>query len=112
MVGSGRMIERTEHLRTLQRLLRRFPVVGLAGARQVGKTTLAKTFGRSLGTPITHFDLEDPRVTARLADPMLALSTLTGLVVLDEIQHRPELFAALRVLADRRPLRTRFLVLG
>jgi hypothetical protein len=49
---------------------------------------------------------------ARLADPMLALDGLEGLIILDEIQHRPELFASLRVLADRRPIRARFLVLG
>jgi len=59
-----------------------------------------------------RFDLEDPAAVARLADPMLALGELTGLVILDEIQHRPDLFPSLRVLADRRPVRTRFLVLG
>jgi uncharacterized protein len=106
------MIERTEHLQALKRLLARFPVVGLIGARQVGKTTLAGALARTLETRVTHFDLEDPRAVARLADPMLALSSLTGLVILDEIQHRPDLFPTLRVLADRRPRRARFLVLG
>jgi predicted AAA+ superfamily ATPase len=91
--------------------LRRSPVVALLGPRQCGKSTLARAIAqRSPGT--TFFDLEDPRDVARLDDPMLALAEPVGLVVLDEIQRRPELFPSLRVLADRRPRRTRFLVLG
>jgi predicted AAA+ superfamily ATPase len=106
------MIDRGTHLEEVKRLLARFPVVGLLGARQVGKTTLATALARSTAGPTIRFDLEDPTAVARLADPMLALGELTGLVILDEIQHRPDLFASLRVLADRRPIRTRFLVLG
>jgi predicted AAA+ superfamily ATPase len=96
----------------IRRLLTSFPVVGLLGARQVGKTTLAGLLAKSFTGNVTRFDLEDPRALARLADPMLALDGLEGLIILDEIQHRPELFASLRVLADRRPIRARFLVLG
>jgi uncharacterized protein len=106
------MIERHAHLKKLRELLAAFPVVGLLGARQVGKTTLAGHLAKSFKGSVTHFDLEDPRALARLADPMLALEDLDGLVILDEIQHRPEMFGSLRVLADRRPTRTRFLVLG
>jgi len=106
------MIERSEHLGALRRLMARFPVVALLGARQVGKTTLAQSLARITSGPVTRFDLEDPGAVARLADPMLALGQLKGLVILDEVQHRPELFPSLRVLADRRPIRTRFLVLG
>ncbi len=47
---------------------------------------------------------------ARLSDAEMTLEPLRGLVILDEIQRRPELFPVLRVLADRRPIRTRFLV--
>lgn len=112
MVDSRRMIDRPRHLQSIRRLLARFPVVGLTGARQVGKTTLARTLADSSSGTVTHFDLEDPAAVARLADPILALGGLRGLVILDEIQHRPELFASLRVLADRRPVRARFLVLG
>ena len=106
------MIERHTHLGSVSGLLSRFPVVGLLGACLVGKTTLATALGRTFKGGVTRFDLEDPAAVARLADPMLALDGLQGLVVLDEIQHRPELFASLRVLADRRPIRARFLVLG
>jgi predicted AAA+ superfamily ATPase len=106
------VIKRPHHLEILRRLLAHYPLVGLLGARQVGKTTLADAVARSFAAPVTRFDLEDPAAVARLADPMLALGSLTGLVVLDEIQHRPDLFPSLRVLADRRPIRARFLVLG
>jgi predicted AAA+ superfamily ATPase len=59
-----------------------------------------------------RFDLEDPRDLQRLGEPMTALEHLRGLIVIDEVQRAPELFAVLRVLADRRPLPARFLVLG
>lgn len=98
--------------RGVRRLLRQAPVVALLGARQVGKTTLARQVAAAWRGPTTHFDLEDPRDLARLADPMLALAHLRGLVVLDEVQRRPDLFPALRVLADRQPVPCRFLVLG
>jgi predicted AAA+ superfamily ATPase len=88
------MIERSSHLRAVERLLSRFPVVGLLGARQVGKTTLASAIGRAFDGAVTRFDLEDPAAVARLADPMLALGGLEGLVILDEIQHRPDLLPA------------------
>ena len=106
------MIPRPQHLKELRRLLKAYPVVAILGARQVGKTTLAQALTSSRQGPSRRFDLEDPRDLALLADPMLTLEGLRGLVVLDEIHHRPELFPVLRVLADRRPIRTRFLVLG
>jgi predicted AAA+ superfamily ATPase len=106
------MIERHFHLGTVTRLLGRFPVVGLLGARQVGKTTLAAAIAHNSKVDVIRFDLEDPAAVSRLADPMLALGGLRGLVILDEVQNRPELFPSLRVLADRRPVRARFLVLG
>jgi len=105
------MIPREEQLRALQRLLRTNPVVALLGARQVGKTTLARQIVQRRSRS-HYFDLESSADLARLSDPLLALEPLRGLVVLDEIQRRPELFPTLRVLADRRPLPARFLVLG
>lgn len=95
------------------RLLRRAPVVTILGPRQVGKTTLARDVAESFrGGAVTTFDLEQPSALARLAEPELALEPLRGLVVLDEIQRRPELFPILRVLADRPRRPARFLVLG
>lgn len=105
-------IPRPGHRAELLRRLRRGPVVALLGARQVGKTTLAAEVARAWGGRTTVFDLEDPAHLARLADPRLALEPLRGLVVLDEIQQLPDVFPLLRVLADRRPLPARFLVLG
>jgi predicted AAA+ superfamily ATPase len=94
-------------------LFRTHPVVAILGARQVGKTTLAQQFAAEhAAPPITRFDLEDPDDLARLEEPKLALERLEGLVVIDEVQRRAELFPVLRVLVDRPDRGTRFLVLG
>ena len=106
------LIPRTRHEARLRRLLGQFPVVGLVGARQVGKTTLARTLAAHEPGRITFFDLEDPRDEARFADPVLALESLEGLVVIDEVQRSEELFRVLRVLVDRPSNRALFLVLG
>ena len=105
------MIERPHHVAWVRRLLSEQPVVALLGARQIGKTTLARQVARSYGASVAFFDLESSRDLAKLADPMLALEPLRGLVVLDEVQRRPDIFPTLRVLADRRR-GARFLVLG
>ena len=107
-----KIVPRKIHLRNLARLLRENPVVALLGARQVGKTTLARELMRQRRGPATWFDLEQPRDLRQLDEPTLALESLRGLVVLDEVQNRPELFPVLRVLADRSPRPARFLVLG
>ncbi len=96
----------------MQRLLSWNPVVALLGARQTGKTTLARAVAVARGAGTHFFDLERAQDVARLADPELALGHLRGLIVLDEIQRRPDLFPALRVLADRPRTPARFLVLG
>ena len=106
------MDTRPGHLDDLRRRLAAFPVVALLGPRQVGKTTLARQLAASWDGPATLFDLEDPDHQARLADPAFALRPLRGLVVLDEIQWRPDLFPLLRVLADRPDFPARFLILG
>lgn len=85
-------------------------MVALIGPRQCGKTTLARQIVPP-GSP-NYFDLEDPASLARLMEPMTALAPLRGVVVIDEVQRRPDLFPVLRVLADRRPLPARFLILG
>lgn len=106
------MIQRHRELEYLERLLRRHPVVAIIGARQVGKTTLARMAARRRGGASVHYDLENPEDAVRLAEPMLALKQQRGLVILDEVQRRPDLFPALRVLVDRPRSKVRFLVLG
>lgn len=106
------MILRQSHLNQLTDKLADFPVVALLGPRQVGKTTLARQLAAQWSGPVRHFDLEDPDDQARLVDPAFILRPLTGLIVLDEIQLRPDLFPLLRVLADREGTPARFLILG
>ena len=82
----------------------------MIGPRQSGKTTLARHLVDVRSR--NYFDLEDPDQLARLDEPKTALSPLRGLVVIDEIQRKPELFPLLRVLVDRKPLPAKFLILG
>ena len=88
-------------------------MAGILGPRQIGKTTLARQVGREYPGTTHRLDLESPTDLNRLTeDPGLVLDGLRGLVVIGEVQRRPDLFPILRVLADRRPRRARFLVLG
>jgi predicted AAA+ superfamily ATPase len=103
---------RSAEARTILQLIATNPVVAILGPRQVGKTTLARAIAQRWTGPTSTFDLEDPRDLERLDDPTTALRPLRGLVVIDEIQRRPDLFPVLRVLADRAPRPARFLVLG
>ena len=103
-------IDRIELKQRIENTLGRSRVVGLIGPRQCGKTTLARQFVSV--DSINYFDLEDPFSLARLDQPMTALCDLQGLVVIDEVQRRPDLFPVLRVLADRPSLPARFLILG
>src|SRR5436190_1215545 len=105
------VIPRLRHLRRIEVLFEIFPVVGLVGARQVGKSTLAREFAKRAGTAVHFFDFEDPAVVAEFNDTRNAIGALRGLVVLDEVQRRPELFPYLRVLADRPDAPAKFLVL-
>jgi hypothetical protein len=104
------MIKRPQSLSQIRRALSRSRVVALIGPRQCGKTTLARQIVPA--DSVNYFDLEDPASLARLAEPMTAFGGLTRVVVIDEVQRRPDLFPALRVLADRKPLPARFLILG
>ena len=101
-----RHLPRPRELEAVRARLRRAPVTALLGPRQCGKTTLAQSLEAE------HlFDLEDPRSLVRLDEPQTALEGLTGTVVIDEVQRKPELFPLLRVLADRQQA-TRYLLLG
>jgi len=104
------MVIRRSPLEAIRTALGRASVVVLAGPRQCGKTTLARQFLDP--DSVNYFDLESPATLARLDEPMTALEPLRDLVVIDEVQLRPELFPTLRVLVDRTPSPARFLVLG
>jgi len=104
-------LPRLAYERRLLEKTKTFPIVAIIGARQTGKTTLAGKYAAGR-RDVTHLDLEDPRVVARLANPALTLEPLKGLVILDEIQRMPELFPLLRVLADRPDRPATFLILG
>jgi predicted AAA+ superfamily ATPase len=104
------MLNRSKVQEAITDALRRSRIVALIGPRQCGKTTLARGFlsPESAG----YFDLEDPESLARLDEPKLALEPLRDLVVIDEVQRKPDLFPLLRVLADRNPNPAKFLILG
>jgi uncharacterized protein len=110
VISAAMEITRTSLLETIRTALARNPVVVLIGPRQAGKTTLAREL-LSEDSP-NYFDLEDPVSLARLDEPRTALEPLQGLIVIDEIQRRPDLFPILRVLADRRGRPAQFLILG
>ena len=101
-----RHLPRPRELEAVRAGLRRAPVTALLGPRQCGKTTLAQSLKAE-----HFFDLEDPRSLARLDEPQTAMEGLTGTVVIDEVQRKPDLFPLLRVLADRRQA-VRYLLLG
>ena len=104
------MIPRPNALAQIARSFRVHSIVALLGPRQSGKTTLARIIEKQ--EPCTYFDLENPVDTRRLSAPMSVLEKLPGLVVIDEVQRRPDLFELLRVLVDRPQNPTRFLLLG
>jgi len=104
------MVHRAMLLARLRAGLKMGPGVALLGPRQCGKTTLARQLAER--SKSTYFDLENPVDLARLSEPMTALESLRGLIVIDEVQRHPDLFPILRVLLDRKPIRARFLILG
>ena len=104
------MIPRPLYNQAVSRALLRSPVTALLGPRQCGKTTLARLIGQERESH--YFDLESPVDRQRLQNPELLLGSLSGLVIIDEIQLLPELFSILRVLVDRPAHAARYLVLG
>ena len=104
------MINRKQWYKRIETALKRSRILTLVGPRQSGKTTLAREFVDE--ESVNYFDLEDPASLTRLDEPMTALESLQGLIVIDEIQRRPELFPVLRVLVDRKSFNGQFLILG
>ena len=115
-------MRRAAFLNRVARYFRSHSIVGILGPRQCGKTTLARDYIETLGKQavsdggaggqVHYFDLEDPEHLNRLTDPKLALESLEGLIVIDEIQRSPELFPLLRVLIGRKRPKQRYLILG
>jgi predicted AAA+ superfamily ATPase len=104
------MIHRPEYIRRINGSLDRAPITALLGPRQCGKTTLARLVG--VEKQAHYFDLESPADQRRLQNPELMLGSLSGLVILDEIQTMPELFTVLRVMVDKPESSSRYLILG
>ncbi|MEX0943618.1 MAG: ATP-binding protein [Pseudomonadales bacterium] len=104
------MINRQHWHDAVQTALSRSRITILAGPRQCGKTTLARQFVAE--DSVNYFDLEDPVSLTRLDQPITALGELKGLIVIDEVQLRADLFPVLRVLADRQDFKGTFLILG
>ncbi|HED38102.1 MAG TPA: ATP-binding protein [Ignavibacteria bacterium] len=100
------MIQRKKEQEQIKKIIDQFPVTAILGPRQCGKTTLAKEFSFS-----HYFDLENPRDLARLDNPQFTLEELEGLIVIDEIQRKPELFPLLRYLTDNNR-NQKYLILG
>ena len=107
-------MERSLFLGRISEYFRTHPVVGILGPRQSGKTTLARAYIEASAddTPVHYFDLEDPEHVNRLEEAQLTLTPLQGLIVIDEVQRRPDLFPLLRVLVDRPQGGQRYLILG
>lgn len=109
------MVIRDAFVARIRQHIKESPVTAILGPRQCGKSTLAEQVAEEMGVELTsqnYFDLEDPLSAARLESPKTALEQLEGLVVIDEIQIKPDLFPILRVLADRKKSKTKFLILG
>lgn len=91
----------------IRKLLKQFPAVGIVGARQCGKTTLAKLFSDN------YFDLEQSEDQTKLDILWPELIAKDSLIILDEAQSYPQIFAKLRgAIDERRKKNGRFLILG
>lgn len=104
------MIPRKRYIESIEKAIKRSPVTCLLGPRQCGKTTLAHKLAEKKN--YHYLDLESPADLARLENPQLFLESLKGLVIIDEIQQRPDIFPVLRVLSDRKCHPTKFFILG
>lgn len=104
-------MKRDFFIKKISYLFKTHSVVAILGPRQVGKTTLSQMYAEEF-KEVHFFDLEDARHLAQLRNPMLTLEKLEGLIVIDEIQRKEELFPTIRVLADQKDKKRKFLILG
>lgn len=113
MINQEIMIERSQQAQ-IEKLIKNFSVVGIVGARQVGKTTLVKNLALILDKPCVYFDLESPKVLVQLKEnPEWFLSQYQDkTVIIDEVQLMLELFPLLRSLIDENRVAGRFILLG
>jgi predicted AAA+ superfamily ATPase len=110
MTSRSSLLYRELYMHQLNHDLNKTKVLALLGPRQSGKTTLAKQLIAELSEPIHYFDLENPRDLNALSEAQLVFEPLNGLIVIDEIQRKPNLFSLMRYLIDTH--QKRFLILG
>ena len=109
----SRLLQRPGLMAAIRQGLDESPVVALLGARQVGKTTLAQQVMNIWEGPSTLYDLETAAAREALSTtPETLLRESRGLIVIDEVQRLPELFATLRPLCDAPKRQAQFLLLG
>lgn len=105
------LVPRTNLLQCIQQELEYFPIVSVLGARQVGKTTLARQVASKIAKSITLFDLESQTARRALSSaPELVLRNSTGLVIIDDVQRQPELLAILKRIGEDPNRHARFLL--
>jgi predicted AAA+ superfamily ATPase len=111
-IYAGCVVDRQDVIAEIRRRFRHTNGVILLGPRQCGKTTLARSFFEAVSGQKWFLDMEDPTDLAKFDNPKLFLEDMLGLIVLDEIHNRPDLFPVLRVLLDQKKMRRKFLLLG
>ncbi len=106
------MIER-QITHKLLKTIYHFPVTGILGPRQVGKTTLAKHLAKIIDKQSVYIDLENPRDLIKLSDPNLFFeANMDQCIIIDEIQLKPDLFPVIRSMVDHNRIPSRFILLG
>lgn len=97
----------------LLEILSEFPVLGIVGPRQVGKTTVAKLLLKEIDKETILLDLENPKDLAKLTDPMLFFeNNQDKCIIIDEVQIKKELFPIIRAAIDQKREPSRFILLG
>ena len=105
-------LKRNDLQKRLTELLKDYPAVAILGARQVGKSTLAKQTLKTFKSAV-FLDLQLPRELNKLSDPEAFFELhKKNLLCLDEIQYKPDLFPILRGVIDQRKKNRQFLILG